>query len=92
MRTRTLSPGGGVTTHHNVGVIVLIKIGIECRLADRAPTLLLFEQVDAIESPSLPHQTPAIFPIARPIPQVRDGSSPRSSGSARRSCPTGGVA
>ena len=56
--------GGGVTTHHNVGVIVLIKIGLERRLADRAPTLLLFEQVDAIESPSLPHQTPlpAIFP------------------------------
>jgi hypothetical protein len=61
--------GGGVTTHHNVGVIVPIKIGIERRLADRAPTLLLFEQVDAIESPSLPHQTPlpAIFPIAAQV-------------------------
>ncbi|MBM3531119.1 MAG: hypothetical protein FJX62_23835 [Alphaproteobacteria bacterium] len=44
---------------------MLIKIGIECRLADRAPTLLLFEQVDAIESSSFPHQTPlpAMLPV-----------------------------
>jgi hypothetical protein len=61
--------GGGITTHHNVGVVVLIKIGIERRLADRAPTLLLFEQVDAIESPSFPHQTPlpAVFPVVAQV-------------------------
>lgn len=49
---------------------MLIKIGVERRLADRAPTILLFEQVDAIESPGLPHQTPlpAIFPL---VAQVR---------------------
>lgn len=63
-------PGGRITTHHNVGVVVLIKVGIERRLADRAPTILLFEQVDAIEASSFPHQTPlpAIFPV---VAQVR---------------------
>ena len=57
--------GGGITTHHNGGVVVLIKIGVERRLAGRTPTLLLFEQVDAIEASSFPHQTPlpAIFPV-----------------------------
>jgi hypothetical protein len=50
--------GGGTTTHHNRGVVVLIKIGVERRLAERAPTSLLFEQVDAIESSRFPHQAP----------------------------------
>ena len=44
--------------HHNGGVVVLIKAGVECRLADRAPAILLFEQVDAIEASRFPHQTP----------------------------------
>lgn len=62
-------PGGGITTHHNGGVVVLIKVGIEDRLADRAPTLLLFEQVDAIEASSFPHQTPlpAVFPVVAQV-------------------------
>ncbi len=61
--------GGGITTHHNVGVVVLIKVGIERRLADRAPTILLFEQVDAIKLPSFPHQTPlpAVFPVVAQV-------------------------
>jgi hypothetical protein len=57
--------GGSVTTDHDISVVVLIKVGIENRPADRAPTLLLFEQVDAIEASSFPHQTPlpAVFPV-----------------------------
>jgi hypothetical protein len=30
-------PGGGITTHHDVGGVVLIKVGIEDRLASRFP-------------------------------------------------------
>jgi hypothetical protein len=57
--------GGSVTTDHDISVVVLIKVGIEDRPADRTPTLLLFEQVDAIEASSFPHQTPlpAVFPV-----------------------------
>jgi PAS domain S-box-containing protein len=58
-------PGGGITTHHDVGGVVLIKVGVEGRLADRAPARLLLEQVSAIEASRFPHQSPqpAILPV-----------------------------
>jgi hypothetical protein len=58
-------PGGGITTHQNIGGVVLIKVGIEDRPADRAPARLLLEQVSAIEASPFPHQSPkpAIFPV-----------------------------
>jgi hypothetical protein len=61
--------GGSITTDHDIGVVVLIKVGIEDRPADRTPTLLLFEQVDAIEASSFPHQTPlpAVFPVVAQV-------------------------
>lgn len=37
---------------------VLIKVGIENRLAGRAPARLLLEQVSAIEASRFPHQSP----------------------------------
>ena len=57
--------GGRIATHQDVDAVVLIKVGFEDRLADCAPALLLFEQVDAIEASSFSHQTPlpAIFPV-----------------------------
>jgi hypothetical protein len=58
-------PGGGITTHQDVGGVMLIKVGVENRLADRAPARLLFEQVGAIEASRFPHQSPkpAILPV-----------------------------
>jgi hypothetical protein len=60
-----LVPGCGITAHHNIGVGVLRGVRIEDRLADRAPAALSFEQGDAMEGASLPHQSPlpAIFPV-----------------------------
>jgi hypothetical protein len=61
--------GGGITTHHNGGVAVLIKVGVERRPTGCTPTLLLFEQVNAMEAPSFPHQAPlpAIFPVVAQV-------------------------
>ena len=58
-------PGGGITTHHDVGGVVLIKVGVENRLADRTPARLLLKQVSAIEASRFPHQSPkpAIVPV-----------------------------
>ena len=47
-------PGGGITTHHDVGGVVLIKVGVENRLADRTPARLLLKQVSAIEASRFP--------------------------------------
>lgn len=57
--------GAGITTYQNIGVVGLVEVGIESCLTDRAPARLLFEQVDAIVTSGLPHQTPlpAIFPV-----------------------------
>lgn len=51
--------GCGVTTYCNVGALVRIKVGIERRLADPAPTILLFEQVDCCQMDAIVTPRPA---------------------------------
>jgi hypothetical protein len=40
--------GGGITTHHNGGVAMLIKVSVERRPPGRKPTPLLFEQANSM--------------------------------------------
>jgi hypothetical protein len=57
--------GGGITTHHDRGVVVLIKVGVERRPPGCTPSPLLFEQANPMEVFTFTHQAPlsAIFPV-----------------------------
>lgn len=50
--------GRGITAHRDYWCVVRGKVDVERRLANRAPTLLLFKQLDAVEASGFPHQSP----------------------------------